>query len=189
MDNEKQDLKHWMRNLPNKLTLFRIAIIPVICFLYIWDFRPLNYLTAALFAVGAITDFLDGYIARKTNNVTRIGEVLDPISDKLLITAALVLLTEAKILGGWITILILCREIGISGLRLAASEQGISIKVSSFGKIKTAFQDVAIVLLLVRIDEYHLWGMLLLWISVGFSYFSAWQYWNKFWQHTRHHFQ
>ena len=189
MDNDKQDLKMWMRNLPNKLTLFRIAVIPVICFLYIWDIRPLNYLAAALFAVGAITDFLDGYIARMTNNVTRMGEVLDPISDKLLVMAALVVLTEAKIIGGWITILILCREIGISGLRLAASEQGFSIKVSSYGKIKTALQDVAITILLLHLEEYHVVGMILLWVSIGFSYFSAWSYWNKFWEHTRHNFQ
>jgi CDP-diacylglycerol--glycerol-3-phosphate 3-phosphatidyltransferase len=189
MDNDKQDLKMWMRNLPNKLTLFRIAVIPVIAFLYIWDIRPLNYLAAALFAVGAITDFLDGYIARMTNNVTRIGEVLDPISDKLLVLAALVILTEAQIIGGWITIIVLCREIGISGLRLAASEQGFSIKVSSYGKIKTAFQDVAIVLLLLRLDEYHVPGMVLLWVSIAFSYFSAWAYWNKFWEHSKHNFQ
>ena len=189
MDNDKQDLKLWMRNLPNKLTMFRIAVIPVICFLSIWDYRPLNMVAAALFAIGAITDFLDGYIARLTNNVTRMGEVLDPISDKLLITAALVILAEARVLGGWIAILILCREIGISGLRLAASEQGFSIKVSSFGKIKTAFQDVALTLLMTRLDDYHSLGMILLWVSVGLSYFSAWQYWNKFWEHSRHHFQ
>jgi CDP-diacylglycerol--glycerol-3-phosphate 3-phosphatidyltransferase len=184
MDNEKSELKMWLRNLPNKLTLFRIAVIPLICFLYAWDFRILNYVAAGLFALGAATDFLDGYIARLTNNVTRIGEILDPISDKLLVMAALMVLTEAKVIGAWIGVLILCREIGISGLRLAASEQGISLKVSSFGKIKTACQDLALTLLLVRIDQYHIWGMVLLWISIAISYFSAWQYWNKFWENS-----
>ncbi|MCX6127592.1 MAG: CDP-diacylglycerol--glycerol-3-phosphate 3-phosphatidyltransferase, partial [Proteobacteria bacterium] len=137
MDNDKRDFKHWMKNLPNKLTLFRILVIPILCFLYVWNFKALNYLAAILFALGAITDFLDGYIARLTNNVTKIGEILDPISDKLLITAALVVLTEAQIMGAWIVLLVICREIAISGLRLAASEQGFSIKVSGFGKIKT----------------------------------------------------
>ncbi len=187
MDQEaqKQGSNSWLKDLPNKLTLFRVLLIPVICLLYPWDMEFLNYFCAFLFAVGAITDFLDGYIARKMNSVTKIGEIFDPISDKLLVAAAVVILTDAGILSGWITVLILSRELAISGLRLAAVEQGFSIKVSSFGKIKTALQDIALVLLLCKVPQYATIGMLVLWVSIGFSYYSAYQYWTKFWAEAR----
>ncbi len=190
MDTEVQNdgWKETLRNLPNKLTLFRIAVIPLLCLLYPWDFKILNLLAAALFGLGAITDFLDGYLARRMNNVTKIGEILDPISDKLLVMAALVVMTDADVLSGWITVLILARELGISGLRLASAEQGYSIKVSSFGKIKTAFQDVAIALLLTRLEQYHSLGMILLWVSILFSYYSAYQYVEKFWAQSHDNF-
>lgn len=178
-------LKNWLKHLPNKLTLARVLIIPLMCLLYPWDYELLNYLCAGLFAIGAISDFLDGYIARKMDNVTKIGAIFDPISDKLLVASALILLTDAGVLAGWITVLILCRELAVSGLRLAAAETGISINVSGFGKIKTAFQDVAIVLLLSKSAQYHTVGMLTLWISILFSYFSAYQYGTKFWENSR----
>ncbi len=190
MDTEssRSGLKGWLKNLPNKLTLARVLIIPLMCLLYPWDIEILNYLCALLFALGALTDFLDGYIARKMDNVTKIGEIFDPISDKLLVASALIILTDAGVLAGWITVLILCRELAVSGLRLAAAEQGLSIKVSGFGKIKTAFQDVAIILLLSKSAPYHTAGILTLWISILFSYYSAYQYGIKFWEHARSEF-
>lgn len=189
MDSEVNEsgLKGWMKNLPNKLTLARVLIIPLMCLLYPWDVEFLNYACALLFAVGALTDFLDGYIARKMNNVTKLGEIFDPISDKLLVAAAVVILTEAGVLAGWITVLILCRELAVSGLRLAAAEQGMSIKVSGFGKIKTALQDAAIVLLLTKSAPYHPIGMVILWVSILFSYYSAYLYGSKFWEQSREH--
>lgn len=186
-DTDTAGTRTWLKNLPNKLTLFRVMIIPVICLLYPWDMQFLNYFCALLFGIGAVTDFLDGYIARKMNSVTKIGEVLDPISDKLLVAAAVVILTDADVLSGWITVLILSRELAISGLRLAAVEQGFSIKVSSFGKIKTALQDTALFLLLCKLPQYATFGMVILWASIGFSYYSAYQYWTKFWEESRRH--
>jgi len=188
MDASNSSMREWLRNLPNKLTLFRMAIIPLMCLLYPWDLQFLHVFCAFLFSIGAISDFLDGYLARKLDNVTKIGEVLDPISDKLLVAAALVLLTDAGVLSGWITVVVLSREMAISGLRLAAAEQGISIKVSSFGKIKTALQDVGIALLLTRFPDYHTSGMVVLWVSILFSYYSAYQYWNKYWEQSRNDF-
>lgn len=189
MDTEEiqSGLKGWLKNLPNKLTLARVLIIPLMCVLYPWDAEFLNYFCAFLFALGAITDFLDGYIARKMDNVTKLGAIFDPISDKLLVAAALVLLTGAGVLSSWITVLILSRELAVSGLRLAAAEQGLSIQVSSFGKIKTAFQDVAIVLLLSQNISYSQVGMITLWVSILFSYYSAYQYGSKFWEESREH--
>ena len=125
IDTQNSSLKETLRNLPNKLTLFRILVIPVMCVLYPWDFKILNLLTAGLFSLGAITDFLDGYLARRMNNVTKIGEILDPISDKLLVCSALVVMTDSEVLSGWITVLVLCRELAVSGLRLASAEQGV----------------------------------------------------------------
>ena len=186
MENQNRRYEEWLRNLPNKLTAFRVLIIPVLCALYSWNYSILNMLCAGLFAVGAITDFLDGYLARKMNSVTKLGEILDPISDKLLVLSALVIMVGADVLSAWIAVLVLCREIAVSGLRLVASEQGFSIKVSGFGKIKTFLQDISITFLLTRIEgDVQRIGMIAFWASVVFSYFSAYEYWTKFWERNK----
>lgn len=190
MEKETQriEAKAWLRNLPNKLTFFRIAVIPFICVLFYWDLRVLNFLCAAIFAVGALTDFFDGYLARKMNSVSKIGEILDPISDKLLVGAALVVLVGGDVLSAWIAVLILSRETAVSGLRLAAAEQGFSIKVSNLGKFKTLLQDLAITILLTREANFETIGMMILWLSVAFSYVSGYEYWAKFWERNRDQF-
>lgn len=189
MDTQKQEFQNWLKNLPNKLTLFRVLVIPLLCVLYAWNINILNYVCAALFGVAAVTDFLDGYIARKMNSVTKIGELLDPISDKLLVSSALVILVGADVLSAWIAVIILCRELAVSGIRLAAAEQGFSIKVSYFGKIKTTLQDVAITLLMTRSEgDIRTVGVIALWASIVFSYFSAYEYWTKFWERNRESF-
>ncbi|MES2744881.1 MAG: CDP-diacylglycerol--glycerol-3-phosphate 3-phosphatidyltransferase [Bdellovibrionota bacterium] len=187
-ETQKTEVKAWLKNLPNKLTFFRIAVIPFICVLYPWDYRVFNLLCAAIFAVGALTDFFDGYLARKMNSVSKIGEILDPISDKLLVGAALVVMVGGGVLSSWIAVLILSRETAVSGLRLAAAEQGFSVKVSNLGKIKTLLQDLSITLLLTREPDIETIGMMILWLSVGFSYVSAYEYWTKFWERNRDQF-
>lgn len=189
MDTQKEEFQAWLKNLPNKLTLFRVAVIPLLCVLYPWNYTPLNILCAAVFGVAAITDFLDGYLARKMNSVTKIGELLDPISDKLLVSSALVILVGGDVLSAWIAVVILCRELAVSGLRLAAAEQGFSIKVSYFGKIKTTLQDIALTMLMTRIEgDIRTVGVIALWASIIFSYFSAYEYWTKFWERNRESF-
>lgn len=168
--------------MPNKLTAARISVIPVLLALYPWDIPVLRWLCALLFLAAAITDYFDGYIARKYGGVTRLGAVLDPISDKILVTAAIILLTYTQQLPAWIAALILCREIAVSGLRLAATEYQMTIAVSQTGKYKTAVQDTAIVLLMLSLPSLHTPGMFLIWVSIGLSYFSAYQYWDGFWR-------
>ena len=139
-------------------------------------------------AIGALTDFFDGYLARKMNSVSKIGEILDPISDKILVAAALVVLVGGGVLSAWIAVLILSRETAVSGLRMAAAEQGFSIKVSSLGKIKTLLQDLSLTLLLTREPDIETIGMMILWVSIGFAYVSGYEYWTKFWERNKDQF-
>lgn len=187
-ETQQKEVKAWLRNLPNKLTFFRILVIPFLCVLYPWNMTVLNYACAAIFAVAALTDFFDGYLARKMNSVSKIGEILDPISDKLLVGAALVILVGYGPLSAWIAVLVMSRETAVSGIRLAAAEQGFSIKVSNLGKLKTLLQDLAITILLTREPEVYNIGMMVLWLSIGFSLFSGYEYWAKFWEKNRSQF-
>ena len=175
----------WLRDLPNQLTLFRIAVIPVLLFLYPLDFRSLRLFCALLLALAALTDWLDGYIARRFEAESRIGALLDPVADKMLTCAALILVTRSEALWAWMAGLLLCREMGMSGLRLVAREQGIDIKVNSMGKWKTLTLDVALVCLLVN-EPLFGWpfrevGMISVWSSLLLSYASAWLYVREFW--------
>jgi CDP-diacylglycerol--glycerol-3-phosphate 3-phosphatidyltransferase len=138
--------------------------------------------------IAAITDWLDGFIARRYNLVTKIGAVLDPIADKMLVAAALVLLAQSGAIFGWMAGLLLCREIGISGLRLVALEKGVTISVSQWGKWKTIALDVGIVCMMVNRPLFG-WpwvevGMISMWIALALSVFSAWQYTQAFLQKT-----
>ena len=129
-----------------------------------------------------MTDFFDGYLARKYNGVTKMGALLDPISDKVLVTSAIILLTNDSILPAWIAALVICREIAISGLRQAAMESNFTIEVNSYGKIKTAVLDLSIGFLMCSLDTFYTPGMILMWVSIGLSYYSAYTYWAKYWE-------
>ena len=175
-------LTQWLKGLPNKLTLARILVIPILLLIYPWESQVLRTISAILFAIAGATDFFDGYLARKYDSVTKIGAILDPISDKILIASAIILLASTGQLPAWIAVIVICREIAISGLRLAAKEYGIAIEVNQYGKIKTAAQGLAILLLMLSMDELKTWGMLMMWVSIGFSYYSAYLYWTGFWR-------
>lgn len=179
---KSKELSSWFKDLPNKLTFFRMAVVPVILLLFPWESIALRIFCAILFALGAITDFFDGYLARRYQLETKLGAILDPISDKVLVTAAIILLTSTDIILPWMSALIICREVAISGLRLAAKEQGIDITVNNFGKWKTAVQDLAIVLLMTTIQDLYSYGMIFIWISLLLSYYSAFLYWKNFWK-------
>lgn len=192
-------------NLPNKLTLSRIFLVPVFMLIIIpipqWTvdssflsfIHPQleainhfiinygNYIAALLFFIAASTDGLDGYIARKRKQVTRFGKFLDPIADKLLVTAALIALVERNELSSWAAIVIIGREFIITGLRLVAASEGIVISASKWGKIKTVTQIVAILAVLIRdylmtllfnipIDRF------LMFIAVVATVYSAYEY-------------
>ncbi len=172
------------KGIPNKLTLFRVCVIPVLLFLYPLDFENLNIFCAFLFAVAAWTDFFDGFIARQFKMESKLGMLLDPIADKLLTTAALVLLAADHTLWSWLVGLLLCRDLALSGVRLVAREQGISIPVSWFGKFKTLFLDTGIFCLMMKKQLFD-WpfrevGMICLWLGVFLSFYSAWLYFRDF---------
>lgn len=145
-------------NLPNKLTLLRIILIPIFAAIYFLPVIPFNYvISAVIFLIAALTDFLDGYIARKYNLVTDLGKFLDPIADKVLVSTALIIMLTTPI--GGVTLLpyyatiavavILARELMVSGFRMVAASKGLVIAADKTGKIKTFTQDVAIIVLLV----------------------------------------
>jgi CDP-diacylglycerol--glycerol-3-phosphate 3-phosphatidyltransferase len=161
-------------NLPNKLTILRILLIPIFMIIIVpipqWmlDTSILsfinpqltavnnfinnygNYVAALIFIIASSTDALDGYIARKTKQITKFGKFLDPIADKLLVTAALIALVERGDLSTWVAVIIIGREFMITGLRLVAASEGIVIAASSWGKIKTITQMIAIIAMLFK---------------------------------------
>ncbi len=174
----------WFKGIPNKLTLFRIGVIPVLLLLFPLDFESLNIFCAFLFAVAAMTDWLDGFIARQFKMESKLGTLIDPIADKLLTTAALVLLVANHMVWAWLAGLLLCRDVALSGVRLVAQEHGISIPVNWFGKFKTLFLDIAIFCLMVRKPLFDLpfreVGMVSLWVATFLSLFSAGIYIRNF---------
>jgi len=181
-------IKNWQSQLPNWLTLTRIAVIPILLIVFPLDFFILNILCALLFGLGAFTDFLDGYFARRYNSSTKIGAILDPMADKLLVATGLILLVDVQILPAWMVGVLIGREIAISGIRLVALEQKTVIEVNSFGKAKTCFQDIAIFCLMLNQTivniNFHLIGMLTIWVALILSLYSAYLYFIKFWQNT-----
>lgn len=141
-------------NLPNKITLFRVIMIPIFLVVYLIQDIPYgNYIAGAIFVIAAFSDFLDGYIARKNNLVTNFGKFMDPLADKLLVSGALICFVEYSLVPAWIVFVIIAREFIISGFRLIASDNGIVIAASWWGKIKTNVQMIMSVLLIINLDH------------------------------------
>jgi CDP-diacylglycerol--glycerol-3-phosphate 3-phosphatidyltransferase len=139
-------------NLPNKLTLFRVILIPFFVFFLLAPYFEGygNYIALAIFFVASLTDMLDGKIARKYNLITDFGKFMDPLADKLLVCSALIGLVELELLPAWIVIIIIAREFIISGFRLIASDNGIVIAASYWGKFKTVFQMLMVIVLILN---------------------------------------
>jgi CDP-diacylglycerol--glycerol-3-phosphate 3-phosphatidyltransferase len=181
-------------NLPNILTMVRIATIPIICLLLLSPERRPCLWAAALFAAASFTDWLDGYLARRMEIVTVFGKFLDPIADKLIVMAALIMILPYDRVPAWMVLVILGREIIITGLRGIASTEGIVIAASRLGKFKTIFQLVAIIGLLLHYDyrwffavdhpllivNMHNVGMFYLWIATVITIWSGVDYLSKF---------
>lgn len=180
-------------NLPNKITISRILLIPIFIIILSvpfdwgeWQMNdnayPITHLVAAIiFIIAAATDWLDGYFARKYNLITNMGKFLDPLADKLLVSAAFILLVEMDLIAAWIVILIVSREFAVTGLRLVASGEGIVLAASNMGKLKTASQLIAIALLLLHnfpfsyinipVDTIFVYLALILTVWSGVDYF------------------
>ncbi|MEZ0535736.1 CDP-diacylglycerol--glycerol-3-phosphate 3-phosphatidyltransferase [Caldicellulosiruptoraceae bacterium PP1] len=168
-------------NIANTITSIRILLIPLFMyFLLASDMHYSKFIASVIFIIAAITDSLDGYLARSRKIVTNLGKFLDPLADKLLITAALVSLVELNKLSSWIAMIIIGREFIVTGLRMVAAAEGIVIAANIWGKIKTISQVVAIVTLLLnnypfslinfRFDVFSLWIAVILTIYSGFDY-------------------
>lgn len=177
-------------NLPNTLTLGRIFLVPLLVVVLLTEFEglrvlgaPKEYLAAAIFLLAAVTDGLDGYLARRRDQVTTLGQLMDPLADKLLITAALVSLVQLDAAPAWMAAIIIGRELAVTGLRSLAQSRGVIMPASSLGKAKMAAQVVSIMLLLVGRAGWPLlsaMGLLGLWVVVAFSLWSAWDYYRRF---------
>lgn len=171
-------------NLPNKLTVLRVILIPffVVCLL-MPNINPMllpnpinDYVALGIFAIASLTDMLDGKIARKYNLITNFGKFMDPLADKLLVSSALICLIELKRIPAWMVIVIIAREFIISGFRLIASDNGVVIAASYFGKFKTVFQMVAVILLIANIGAINIFTQIVLWISIILTVISLIDY-------------
>lgn len=141
-------------NLANKLTMLRIFLVPLFLIFFASDIPYGTFIATFIFILASITDQLDGYIARSRNQITNFGKFMDPLADKLLVTAALISLVDMQIVPSWAAIIIIAREFAVSGLRTLAASEGIVIAASWWGKIKTVIQIIAILLLLLQVNMY-----------------------------------
>lgn len=154
-------------NLPNKLTMFRVILIPFFVLFLLVDITSIDkWIALAIFIVASLTDLLDGKIARKYNLVTNFGKFMDPLADKLLVCSALICLVEMAKLPAWMVIVIIAREFIISGFRLIASDNGVVIAASYWGKFKTTFQMVMICLLIADIAAINIITNVIVWIAL-----------------------
>jgi CDP-diacylglycerol---glycerol-3-phosphate 3-phosphatidyltransferase len=168
-------------NLPNGLTLVRIFLVPVLVAVLLTRYDML--LAAFIFLAASLTDLLDGYVARKTGQVTTLGVLLDPIADKLLISSAFISLVQLQFVPAWMVVIIIGREFAVTGLRSIASSQGFTIDASELGKIKMVTQVAAITLLILG-SPYPVFrsvGGIALWFVVLFAVLSAIEYFRTFW--------
>lgn len=156
-------------NLPNKLTILRVLMIPFFVLFMLTSITggADKWIAVAIFIVASLTDFLDGYIARKYNLVSNFGKFMDPLADKLLVSAAMICLVEMGRLPAWIVIVIISREFIISGFRLIASDNGVVIAASYWGKFKTVFQMAMIIVLICNLGgAFRVVETILIWVSL-----------------------
>jgi CDP-diacylglycerol--glycerol-3-phosphate 3-phosphatidyltransferase len=172
-------------NLPNSLTLFRIACIPVLVLLLFFPHKATSFLAAVVFGLASISDLLDGFLARRQQLVTTFGKFLDPLADKLVVSAALIMLIPLGRAPAWMVVVIVGRELAITGLRSMALSEGKVISADELGKKKMVFQIVAILGLLLHYEyfgiNFHAIGMFFLWLAVVLTLWSGFNYFRRFW--------
>ena len=184
------NLRRELTNLPNLITMGRVVVIPFVLF-FMDNFNPLRtFIASLLWLVAAAGDFLDGYLARSRGQVSMLGKFLDPLADKLIVNAVLVYMVALGRVPAWLVVVIIARDLAVNGLRSIASAQGLVIAASDGGKIKTAFQLVAIMLLLIHFSypamgvgidvNYHKAGWWLLVVSTVVSLYSGAEYMRHF---------
>lgn len=169
-----------MMNLANKITLIRVLLVPVFMILLYSDSSYSSYYAAGIFAIASLTDTLDGYIARSRNMITTLGKFIDPLADKILVSAALVSLVDLGKIPAWVVVVVIAREFTITGFRVIAASEGITIAASPLGKFKTITQLIAIMLLLLNNFPFSNINfpldMIMLYISLFFTVISGIDY-------------
>ncbi|HXI09156.1 MAG TPA: CDP-diacylglycerol--glycerol-3-phosphate 3-phosphatidyltransferase [Thermodesulfobacteriota bacterium] len=174
-------------NLPNILSIVRIAAAPVLVALLLSPGRALSLVSAALFSLVCVTDWLDGYLARKRGTVTALGKFLDPLADKILVTTAFIMLIPLGRVPAWVVALMISREIAVTGLRAIATNSGVVIAASRLGKLKTVSQIVSLVPLIIHYPvfgiDFHLIGTVLLYVAFVLTMWSGIDYFLAFFRH------
>lgn len=189
-------------NLPNKITISRILLIPIFIILMVAPFdwgavhlygveiKMAHLIGAIVFIIAALTDWVDGYFARKYNLITDLGKFLDPLADKLLVSAALIVLVEMHLAASWIVIVIISREFAVTGLRLILAGTGEVVAANILGKIKTWTQMIAIIALLFHNIPFSAinfpFATIMLWIAMFFTVISGYDYFYKNWDVFKH---
>ncbi len=180
-------MRHKLLNLPNRITLSRILMVPVIIVLLYFENKFTCLIACIGFILASVTDLLDGHIARRSNMITSFGKFLDPLADKVLITSVLIMLVALDRVAAWIAIVIICRELIITGLRAIAIDEGVVIAADTFGKWKTIMQMIALVPLILHYPWLGLnpvpLGQFLLYIAVALTIFSGGNYLYVFHRH------
>ncbi len=175
---------------PNNLTMFRVLAVPLLIVLLLFDNRPVALLAAAVFSVAAITDYLDGYIARTYELTSNLGKILDPLADKMLISTAFIMMIDLGRIPAWIVCIIIGRELAITGFRNIISGHGDDAAASMLGKYKTGFQIAAIIPLLIHYPylgiDFNAVGSLLLWVALVFTLWSGVDYIVRFRKHIEY---
>lgn len=171
-------------NLPNTLTLVRVSCIPLVFICLCFPGRWGSFLAALFFGMAFATDFLDGYFARRHGNVTVLGKFLDPLADKMLVTATMIMLIPLNRIPVWVVLLIVVREIAVTGLRAIAAKEGIVIQASVLAKYKTVFQSTATIGLCLHYEyfniDFHLVGTVFLALALILTMWSGWAYFRRF---------
>jgi CDP-diacylglycerol--glycerol-3-phosphate 3-phosphatidyltransferase len=162
-------------NLPNLLTVLRIMLVPVLVVALLGNTPAGDVLAAIVFAAASATDFIDGYLARTRNSVTNFGKLMDPLADKLLVVAALISLVSLHRLAAWVAMVIITRELAVTVLRMGASQAGVVIPASTFGKVKTCLQ-IATILLIISVHDKPVWVSGLLYVTVLVTVLSGLDY-------------
>ncbi|MBR6389763.1 MAG: CDP-diacylglycerol--glycerol-3-phosphate 3-phosphatidyltransferase [Lachnospiraceae bacterium] len=169
-------------NLPNKLTMLRVIMIPFFVVFLLADITPYDkWIALAIFIVASLTDMADGKIARKYDLITNFGKFMDPLADKLLVCSAMIALIELGRIPAWIVIIIIAREFIISGFRLVASDNGVVIAASYWGKFKTVSQMVMVILMIADIPQLHIVTTVIMYIALVLTIVSLVDYLVKNW--------
>ncbi len=177
-------------NLPNALTTARIFLVPLLVVVLLTKFEGRlifgirkELIGAAIFGLASLTDWLDGYLARRRQQVTTLGQLMDPVADKLLVMAALISLVQMDLAPAWIVAVIIGRELAVTGLRSIAYTRGVSIPASPLGKVKMVSQVVAILLLILgkdHLQQFFILGQIALWVVLAIALASAFDYYRRF---------